>query len=56
MVDEVMSTPPNDGRAPLMAHLKELRNRIVYSAIALGVGLLVGMLFASETAVGPSGT
>ena len=47
MVDEVMRTPTNDGRAPLMAHLKELRNRIVYSAIALGVGLLVGMFFGS---------
>ena len=47
MADEVVSTPPNDGRAPLMAHLKELRNRIVYSAIALGAGLLVGMFFGS---------
>jgi sec-independent protein translocase protein TatC len=47
MVDKVMNTRPNDGRAPLMAHLRELRNRIMYSAIALGVGLLVGMFFGS---------
>jgi sec-independent protein translocase protein TatC len=47
MVDEVMNAAPNDGRAPLMAHLKELRNRIMYSAVSLGVGLLIGMFFGS---------
>ncbi|MCL2679047.1 MAG: twin-arginine translocase subunit TatC [Dehalococcoidia bacterium] len=30
-------------RAPFMEHLKELRNRILYSAIAIVIGLVVGM-------------
>ena len=43
MVDDAI----RDGRAPFMSHLKELRNRILYSAIALGLSLLVGMFFGS---------
>jgi len=47
MVDDALRAPGNEGRAPFMSHLKELRNRILYSAIALGLGLLVGMFFGS---------
>jgi len=47
MVDDSLRVPGKEGRAPFMSHLKELRNRILYSAIALGLGLLVGMFFGS---------
>lgn len=47
MVDDALRAPGNEGRAPFMSHLKELRDRILYSAIALGLGLLVGMFFGS---------
>jgi sec-independent protein translocase protein TatC len=47
MVDTALRLPVDQTRAPLMSHLKELRNRVVYSAIALGVGLLIGMFYGS---------
>ena len=31
-----------------MAHLKELRNRILYSAISVALGLVVGMIFGNQ--------
>jgi sec-independent protein translocase protein TatC len=31
-----------------MAHLKELRNRILYSAISVALGLAVGMIFGNQ--------
>src|SRR5271157_4653523 len=47
MVDDALRATGNEVRAPFMSHLKELRNRILYSAIALGLSLLVGMFFGS---------
>lgn len=47
MVDDALRVQGNDGRAPFMSHLRELRNRVLYSVIALGVGLLIGMFFGS---------
>jgi sec-independent protein translocase protein TatC len=46
MVD-ALTVPGNEGRAPFMAHLVELRNRILYSAISIAVGLVVGMIFGN---------
>ena len=43
MVDESLKTRENEHRAPLMEHLKELRNRILYSAIALGIHALIAI-------------
>lgn len=34
-----------EGRMPLMDHLRELRNRIVKAALALGAGMVVGFIF-----------
>jgi len=34
-----------EGRMPLMEHLRELRNRIVKSALALAAGMVVGFVF-----------
>ncbi len=47
MVDDSLSVPSNEGRAPFMEHLKELRNRILYSAISIALGLGVGMIFGN---------
>jgi sec-independent protein translocase protein TatC len=47
MADDVLSVPRNEGRAPFMEHLKELRNRILYSAIAVLAGLGLGMIFGN---------
>jgi sec-independent protein translocase protein TatC len=47
MVD-ALETQSNEGRAPFMEHLKELRNRILYSAISIAVGLVVGMIFGNQ--------
>ncbi|GAA2371957.1 twin-arginine translocase subunit TatC [Nonomuraea africana] len=35
----------DEGRMPLMEHLRELRNRLVYAILALIVGVIVGFLF-----------
>ncbi|MEU4549015.1 twin-arginine translocase subunit TatC [Nonomuraea dietziae] len=35
----------DEGRMPLMEHLRELRNRLVYALLALIVGVIVGFLF-----------
>jgi sec-independent protein translocase protein TatC len=48
LVDETLRVPGNEGRAPFMEHLKELRNRILYSAISVGLGLAVGMIFGNQ--------
>ena len=34
-----------DGRMPLFDHLRELRNRVVKSALALIAGMIVGFIF-----------
>jgi sec-independent protein translocase protein TatC len=34
-----------DGRMPLMDHLRELRNRVVKMALALIVGMIIGVIF-----------
>src|SRR5215813_10354114 len=34
-----------EGRMPLFDHLRELRNRIVKMALALGAGMIVGFIF-----------
>jgi sec-independent protein translocase protein TatC len=48
MADDALSVPANEGRAPFMEHLKELRNRILYSAISVALGLGVGMIFGDQ--------
>jgi sec-independent protein translocase protein TatC len=48
MVDDALRAPGNEGRAPIMSHLKELRNRILYSAISVALGLVVGMIFGNQ--------
>src|SRR5580692_3839077 len=34
-----------DGRMPLMEHIRELRNRIVKAALAMAVGMVVGLVW-----------
>jgi sec-independent protein translocase protein TatC len=34
-----------EGRMPLMDHIRELRNRVVKMALALGAGMIVGFIF-----------
>lgn len=41
-------SPVDDTSMPLIEHLKELKTRVVYSLIALGIGFLVCMMFAEE--------
>jgi sec-independent protein translocase protein TatC len=48
MVKEVPISPESEGRAPFMSHLKELRDRILHSAIAIAIGLGVGMIFGNQ--------
>jgi sec-independent protein translocase protein TatC len=48
MVDDALRVPANEGRAPFMSHLKELRNRILYSAISIALGLGLGMIFGDR--------
>ena len=48
MVDEALRVPDTEGRAPFMEHLKELRNRVLYSAISVAVGLVIGMIFGNQ--------
>ena len=48
MVDDALKVPGTEGRAPFMEHLKELRNRILYSAISVALGLVVGMVFGNQ--------
>jgi sec-independent protein translocase protein TatC len=48
MADDILSVPGNEGRAPFMSHLKELRNRVLYSAIFIVAGLGIGMLFGDQ--------
>src|ERR1700726_3078929 len=37
--------PNPEGRMPLMDHIRELRNRVVKMALALGAGMIVGFVF-----------
>ena len=48
MVDDALSAPGAEGRAPFMEHIKELRNRILYAAISVALGLGVGMIFGNQ--------
>src|SRR5690242_12743637 len=43
-----MSENPEDNKMPLLEHLIELRNRLIYSMAALLVGFLVCYYFAEE--------
>jgi sec-independent protein translocase protein TatC len=36
-----------EARLPFMVHLKELRDRLLYSVIAVGAGLIVGLIFGN---------
>jgi sec-independent protein translocase protein TatC len=38
-----------EGRMPLMDHLRELRNRVVKAALAIGVGMIVALIFSDQT-------
>ena len=38
-----------DGRMPLMEHLRELRNRLVKSVLVIIVGMIVALVFSSQT-------
>ena len=47
-----------EGRMPLMDHIRELRNRVVKMALALGAGMIVAMTAgvtagAADAAAGP---
>ena len=37
-----------EGRMPLMDHLRELRNRVVKMALALGAGMTAGFIFFGQ--------
>jgi sec-independent protein translocase protein TatC len=37
--------PDPEGRMPLMDHIRELRNRIIKAALALGVTMVLGLIF-----------
>ncbi|MCL2281648.1 MAG: twin-arginine translocase subunit TatC [Dehalococcoidia bacterium] len=49
MAEDTLNTPDDEGRATVIEHLKELRKRILYSAISIIIGLVVGMVFANKT-------
>ena len=58
MVDEAVGVAVTEGRAPFMAHLKELRNRVLYAALSVAGGLGIGMIFGNrfiELLKGPAG-
>ncbi|HYZ52676.1 MAG TPA: twin-arginine translocase subunit TatC [Streptosporangiaceae bacterium] len=40
--------PDPEGRMPLMEHIRELRNRIVKAALALAVGMAVGLIYFDQ--------
>jgi sec-independent protein translocase protein TatC len=40
---------PDDGRMPLMDHLRELRNRLVKAVLAIGVGMVAALFFSNQT-------
>ena len=40
--------PVDEFRMPLIEHLRELRNRVVWSALSLVIGMLICLAFASE--------
>jgi len=48
MPEDTLYSAGGEGRAPFMAHLKELRDRILHSAIAIAIGLGVGMIFGNQ--------
>lgn len=48
MVDDALRVESTEGRAPFMEHLKELRNRILYAAISVAIGLVIGMIFGNQ--------
>jgi sec-independent protein translocase protein TatC len=37
-----------EARLPFMSHLKELRDRLLYSVIAVGAGLILGLIFGNK--------
>jgi sec-independent protein translocase protein TatC len=43
--DEGQAAPDADGRMPLMAHLRELRNRLAKAVLGLVAGAVVGFVF-----------
>jgi sec-independent protein translocase protein TatC len=48
----MIATPPespvDDTTMPLIEHLKELKTRVVYALLALGVGFVICMIFAED--------
>ena len=48
MAREIESPEVVPGRMPIMGHMRELRDRIVKSAIALVIGVAVGFIFAPQ--------
>lgn len=46
--DETGPDEVEEHRMPLLQHLKELRNRVIYAGIAIGLGLIAGMYFAKD--------
>ena len=39
------SAATDDGRMSLVEHLRELRNRLAWSFLGIGLGLIVGWIF-----------
>jgi sec-independent protein translocase protein TatC len=48
MPEDALNPSGSESRAPFMSHLKELRDRILHSAIAIVIGLGVGMAFGNQ--------
>jgi sec-independent protein translocase protein TatC len=48
MPEYALNPSGSEARAPFMSHLKELRDRILHSAIAIVIGLGVGMAFGNQ--------
>jgi len=44
MAEDVLPAQATEARAPFLEHLKELRKRIIYSAAAVLVGLVIGII------------
>ena len=48
MAREIESPEVIPGRMPIMSHLREMRDRITKSAIALAVGIAIGFIFCPQ--------
>jgi sec-independent protein translocase protein TatC len=48
MAEDILNEPMSERRATVMEHLKELRKRILYSAAAIIVGLVIGIFLADR--------